>query len=100
MIRTPSTDNLRRRQLWDKVMLGLLILGSLIVVAPLVLVLGKVFVTGLSAINLAFFTQDFQPVDVGGGGLRHAIVGTVLMNLLALLIGGTLGLAGGILLSE
>ncbi|MER3555943.1 MAG: phosphate ABC transporter permease PtsA [Meiothermus sp.] len=100
MMRAPVNGNLRRRQLWDKVMLGLLILGSLIVVAPLLLVLGKVFVTGFSAINLAFFTQDFQPVEAGGGGLRHAIIGTVLMNLLALLIGGVLGLAGGILLSE
>ncbi|WP_027892855.1 phosphate ABC transporter permease PstA [Calidithermus chliarophilus] len=92
--------NLERRKLFDRFMLGLLILGSLLVVAPLVLVLGKVFLTGLSALNLAFFVEPYRPLDEGGGGLAHAIVGTLMMNLLALLIGGLLGLAGGILLSE
>lgn len=92
--------NLARRKLFDRFMLGLLILGSLVVVTPLVLVLGKVFVTGISAINLAFFTEPYRPLDEGGGGLAHAIVGTLMMNLLALVIGGLLGLAGGILLSE
>ncbi|MER3443147.1 MAG: phosphate ABC transporter permease PtsA [Meiothermus sp.] len=81
-------------------MWGLLILGSLLVVAPLVLVLGKVFLSGLSALNLAFFVEPYRPLDEGGGGLAHAIIGTLMMNLLALLIGGLLGLAGGILLSE
>jgi phosphate transport system permease protein len=81
-------------------MLALLVLGSALVVMPLVFVLGAVLAKGLAAINMAFFTQDFRSVTEGGGGLLHAIVGTVLMNLLALGIGGVLGLAGGILLSE
>jgi len=92
--------NLKRRKLFDRFMWGLLILGSLLVVAPLVLVLGKVFLSGLSALNLAFFVEPYRPLDEGGGGLAHAIIGTLMMNLLALLIGGLLGLAGGILLSE
>lgn len=96
----PKNGNLGRRRLWNHIMLGLLVLGSLVVVFPLIMVLGAVFVNGISAINWAFFTQDFRPVDEGGGGLLHAIVGTILMNLMALFIGGLLGLAGGILLSE
>lgn len=96
----PKDGNLARRRLWNRVMLVLLVLGSLLVVLPLVLVLGAVFLKGLSAINLAFFAEPFRSVDEGGGGLAHAIIGTLLMNLLALLIGGVLGLAGGILLSE
>jgi phosphate transport system permease protein len=96
----PAGGNLRRRRLWNRAMLGLLILGSLMVVTPLLLVLGTVLIKGISVINLAFFTEAFRPVDEGGGGMLHAIVGTLLMNLLALLVGGTLGLAGGILLSE
>jgi len=96
----PKDANLFRRRLWSNIMLGLLVLGSVVVVFPLIMVLGAVFINGISAINWAFFTQDFRPVVEGGGGLLHAIVGTILMNLLALLIGGLLGLAGGILLSE
>lgn len=96
----PKDGNLARRRRWNSVMVGLLILGSAVVVLPLILVLGAVFVNGASALSVAFLTQDFRPVDEGGGGLFHAIVGTLMMNLLALLIGGLLGLAGGILLSE
>jgi phosphate transport system permease protein len=96
----PKDANLKRRRLWNRVMLALLVLGSALVVMPLVFVLGAVLAKGLAAINMAFFTQDFRSVTEGGGGLLHAIVGTVLMNLLALGIGGVLGLAGGILLSE
>ncbi|MDX2006928.1 MAG: phosphate ABC transporter permease PstA [Meiothermus sp.] len=96
----PKDGNLARRRRWNNVMVGLLILGSAVVVLPLILVLGAVFVNGASALSVAFLTQDFRPVDEGGGGLFHAIVGTLMMNLLALLIGGLLGLAGGILLSE
>ncbi|MDX2006857.1 MAG: phosphate ABC transporter permease PstA [Meiothermus sp.] len=96
----PRDGNLGRRSLWNKVMLGLLVLGSAVVVLPLVVVLASVFINGLSALSLPFFTRSFEAVSEGGGGLLHAIVGTLMMNVLALLIGGLLGLAGGILLSE
>lgn len=96
----PKDGNLSRRRQWNNVMLGLLILGSFIVVLPLVLVLSSVFINGISALSLPFFTKSFESVSEGGGGLAHAIVGTLIMNVLALGIGGVLGLAGGILLSE
>lgn len=100
LTQTAKAGNLAQRKLWNKIMLGLLVLGSLIVILPLILVLGAVLVKGIGAINLAFFVQPFQPVEQGGGGLAHAILGTLEMNALALVIGGTLGLAGGIMLSE
>ncbi len=96
----PKGGNLRVRRVWNVVMVILLLLGSIVVLSPLIAVLGAVFVNGLPTINLAFLTQEFRPVGEGGGGLLHAIVGTLMMNLLALLIGGLLGFAGGVLLSE
>lgn len=96
----PKDGNLGRRRLWNNVMLGMLILGSVLVVLPLVLVLASVFINGIGSLSLPFFTRPFEAVSEGGGGLLHAIVGTLMMNVLALGIGGLLGLAGGILLSE
>lgn len=71
--------------------LGMLILAWIIWV---------VVVRGLGAFNLAFFTQLPTPPGIGGGGLLNAIVGTLVMTLLATLVAVPLGLLAGVYLAE
>jgi len=92
--------NLRRRYLRDRLMVGLVYLGTLVVLLPLLLILGYVFVKGAGALNWDFFTQPPAPPGEGGGGMLPAIVGTFIIDLMALAMGGLLGLGGGVLMAE
>ncbi|WP_293174081.1 phosphate ABC transporter permease PstA [Oceanithermus sp.] len=92
--------NLRRRYLRDRLMVGLVYLGTLVVLLPLLLILGYVFVKGAGALNWDFFTKPPAPPGEGGGGMLPAIVGTFIIDLMALAMGGLLGLGGGVLMAE
>lgn len=72
-------------------LLGLFILGW---------ILYTVVARGMAAFNWAFFTELPTPPGMEGGGLVNAISGTVLLTLLATIIGVPVGLLGGIYLSE
>jgi len=92
--------NLRRRYLRDRLMVGLVYLGTLLVLLPLLFILAYVFVKGIGALNWDFFTKPPAPPGEPGGGMLPAIVGTFIIDLMALAMGGLLGLGGGVLLAE
>ncbi len=92
--------NLRRRYLRDRLMVGLVYLGTSVVLLPLLLIIGYVFVKGVGALNWDFFTKPPAPPGEGGGGMLPAIVGTFIIDLMALAMGGLLGLGGGVLMAE
>jgi phosphate transport system permease protein len=52
-------------------------------VAPLFWVIGYVLVRGSQSISLAFLTETPRPMGMAGGGVLHAIEGTILLSLLA-----------------
>lgn len=55
---------------------------------------------GLPALNLDFFTQLPTPPMVPGGGLMNAILGTLVLTILATLMAVPVGLLAGICLGE
>jgi phosphate transport system permease protein len=59
-----------------------------------------VMLRGWSALNLDFFTRMPTPPGVEGGGLFSAMVGTLVLTLLATVAAVPLGLLGGIFLAE
>ncbi len=73
---------------------------TLIVLIPLFAIFYYLISKGISSINLEFFTQSFKPIGETGGGMLHAIVGTLEMVGLASVIGVLLGVSGGIFLAE
>lgn len=80
---------------------GVLIsLCTVIVLIPLFAIFYYLISKGISSINLEFFTQSFKPIGETGGGLLHAIVGTLEMVGMASIIGVLLGVSGGIFLAE
>lgn len=92
----PTALLIRRRWMsrfwWAVTGLSLFILGF-----SLLYLLGFVFVHGLGALNPATFTQDTQGI---AGGLRNAIVGSLLISGLALAMAIPVGVSAGIYLAE
>ncbi len=81
-------------------MVGFMGLAVVLAVLPLLLILGTLIVKGADAINLEFFTQLPVPAGEAGGGVAHAIVGTLLMVGGACVIGLPVGIAAGIYCAE
>ena len=95
-----DTANLGRRRLVDRVFTGLVYLAAAVGVVILLTILGYVVRNGLPALNLAFFTESIKPYGEEGGGVAHALVGSLLMLLVASLIGVTVGIGTAVYLSE
>ena len=91
---------MRGRYLRDRFMLLLLILGTALTLLPLALVLVHALVQGASVLRPELFLQDFAPPGEERGGLRQAILGTLIVDGLALLLAVPIGMAAGILLAE
>jgi phosphate transport system permease protein len=83
----------KRRRLANIVMLSLTGLLTGIAIIPLFWIIGYVFYKGGQYINLAFFTQLPRPLGIEGGGVLHAIEGTLVLTLL----GGLFAIPPGVL---
>jgi len=88
------------RRLRSQVMVGLMGLAVVVAVLPLLLILGTLAAKGASSLSLAFFTKLPVPAGEIGGGVMHAIVGTLMIVGTACLIGLPLGIGGGIYCAE
>jgi phosphate transport system permease protein len=75
-------------------------LAALLGMAMLAWILTIVILKGMPAINWEFFTELPAPPGLPGGGLANAIIGTLMITLLAGLIGVPIGLAAGVWLAE
>ncbi len=79
--------------------LGLFIC-SVAVLTPLILILKFVISEGYSSLSLDFFTEVPKPVGEIGGGMKHAILGTIYMVLLGSLFAIPIGVGCGVYLAE
>jgi phosphate transport system permease protein len=89
----------RRRRLTNTLMTSLTAICAFIAVTILVLILGYIAYRGITSISLQFLTDTPKPVGEGGG-IGHAIVGTLILLALASIIGLPIGIAAGIFLAE
>ena len=96
----PTAGNARWRRLKDRSVTGMLCAASVLVMAPLFLVLYFLIKEGASSLDWSFFTQIPKPTGEVGGGMANAIVGTLLLILMASALGVPIGVLGGIYLSE
>src|SRR5690349_8234581 len=89
----------RRRQ--DKVARGLLAVGTLLALIPLVLILYYLIVKGIGAWSWSFFTTDPTGSFSGDpGGIKSAILGTIEIVGLATLLAAPVGVGVAIWLTE
>ncbi|HEX9495429.1 MAG TPA: phosphate ABC transporter permease PstA [Candidatus Limnocylindria bacterium] len=89
-----------RRRTKERVMVALLSAAALGSAAILVIILGYVVVKGAPALNLAFFTERPLPFGVEGGGVGPAVVGTVILSVLAGALAVPIGIASAIFVTE
>lgn len=89
-----------RRRVLNGMILTLSALAAVFGLFMLTWILGDVAVRGFTAINWQFFTQLPAPPGMEGGGLANAIVGTLLMTVVAALIAVPFGLMTGTYLAE
>lgn len=78
----------------------LTVISAVAVLFPLFAIVKFVFQQGASSLSLDFFTELPKPVGEAGGGMKHAILGTIYIVLLGALIAVPLGVTCGVYLSE
>lgn len=88
------------RRLKSNAMVALMIVAVVIAVLPLLFILGSLIVHGASSLSLAFFTRVPVPAGETGGGVAHAIVGTLIIVGIASIIGVPVGIGAGIYCAE
>lgn len=89
-----------RRKLLSAVFVAACGLSVVVALVPLAMIFFFVIGQGVQALNIDFFTQLPQPVGEPGGGMRNAIVGTLILIGLASLLAVPIGIMSGIYMSE
>ena len=92
------------RNRWRKAVssiIGALCLGAvLLALVPLALVLFYVVSQGILSVNWAFFTHLPKPVGEPGGGLAHAIVGSLIVTSIGAIAAIPVGVIAGVYAAE
>lgn len=93
------SSKLARRKLVNGVMMGLTSLAAALGLAVLAIILVHLVVKGLASFDMTLFTED-TPGPNSPGGLRNAIVGSLIMTVLAMVVGIPVGVLAGTYLAE
>ncbi len=88
------------RRLVNASMTGAAAGAVVLVLLPLGAVFGYLVYKGIGSLNWAFLTQIPKPVGEPGGGMANAIAGSVLILLIASVLGVPVGIGAGIYLAE
>ena len=98
---TNLNQQLYRRRRWANTQGLILSMTAMAVgLAVLLWILFVLFSNGLAAIDWNMFTQDTPAPGSEGGGLRNAIIGSLMMVGLSVLVSTPIGILAGIYLTE
>jgi phosphate transport system permease protein len=98
---TNLNQQLYRRRRWANTQGLILSMTAMAVgLAVLLWILFVLFSNGLAAIDWNIFTQDTPAPGSEGGGLRNAIIGSLMMVGLSVLVSTPIGILAGIYLTE
>jgi len=90
----------RKRRIASRIGLALSMSAMAVGLSVLIWILYVLFLNGLSALDLKLLTQDTPAPGTDGGGLRNAIVGSLMIVSLTVLVSTPIGILAGIYLSE
>jgi len=89
-----------RRQIFNTIGMSFAVLSTIFGLFFLFWILYILISHGTAALSMDIFTQDIPPPGFEGGGLRNAIVGSLLTSLFGMLIGTPIGILAGTYMSE
>jgi phosphate transport system permease protein len=90
----------RVRRVTSSFVMGLCWAASAIGIAVLFIILGTLIYRGAGSLSLHVFTDDVPPPGADGGGLKNAIVGSLIMTFLGTVIGTPIGMLAGTYMAE
>jgi phosphate transport system permease protein len=90
----------KKRRIASRIGLALSMSAMAVGLSVLIWILYVLFLNGLSALDLKLLTQDTPAPGTDGGGLRNAIVGSLMIVSLTVLVSTPIGILAGIYLSE
>jgi phosphate transport system permease protein len=80
--------------------MGLCWASSALGIAVLFTILFTLIYKGVGPLSSSLFTEDIPPPGASGGGLRNAIVGSLILTVLGTLIGTPIGVLAGTYMAE
>ena len=89
-----------KRRIASQIGLALSMSAMAVGLAVLIWILYILFSNGLAALDLNLFTHDTPAPGTEGGGLRNAIVGSLMIVALTVLVSTPIGILAGIYLTE
>ena len=89
-----------KRRIASQIGLALSMSAMAVGLAVLIWILYILFSNGLSALDLKLFTHDTPAPGTEGGGLRNAILGSLMIVTLTVLVSTPIGILAGIYLTE
>jgi phosphate transport system permease protein len=95
-----SSPLYQRRRITNWVGLTLSMMAMAIGLTALLSILFVLFSNGFAALELSLFTQDTPAPGSEGGGLRNAILGSLMIVSLAVVVSTPIGILAGVYLSE
>ncbi len=90
----------KKRKIINAIALFLASLATLVGIFFLLWILGVLLFNGLSYLSLDIFFKDGAPPGIAPSGLRHALIGHLMLTIASTLIGVPMGLLAGTYLSE
>ena len=90
----------KKRRIASRIGLALSMSAMAVGLAVLIWILYILFSNGFAAVDLNLFTQDTPAPGTEGGGLRNAIVGSLMIVALTVLVSTPVGVLAGIYLTE
>jgi len=92
--------SVHERIFFDRLFKGLVITLSFVIILPMFFILYFIVSNGISVINWGFLVSLPKPMGEAGGGISNALVGTVILIVIASIISIPLGVLTGVYLSE
>lgn len=100
MSRPGIRRSIRGRRARSAFMVGLTVFAAVLATLPLIFILALLIKQGAGALSWEFFTEMPKPVGETGGGMANAMVGTLMLILVASAIGLPVGIGAGLYLAE